>query len=149
MSHVRTIVTIAAPPARVWAVLTDFAAYPRWNPVISRVRTELRVGAGIRFRIKIEGTPEIGLAARIVRCDPGRELAWRGGAPLVPALAWGEHYFRLAPAGDGTEFTHGEEFGGLLGLVVRGAAHRRVTHSYERFNHALKARAEAPASARD
>jgi hypothetical protein len=143
MADVRTIITIAAPPERVWAVLTDFAAYPQWNSVISRVRTELREGAGNRFRIKIEATPEIGFAAKLVRCVPGRELAWRGGAPLVPALAWGEHYFELAPVDGGTRLTHGENFGGLLGLAMRGKVHARVTRTYAGFNEGLKARAEA------
>lgn len=143
MGNVQTIITIAAPPERVWAVLTDFDAYPQWNSVISKVRTELRVGAAIRFRIKIEASPELGFTAKILRCAPGRELAWRGGAPLVPALAWGEHYFRLTPAGTGTQLTHGEDFGGLLKLVMRGAVRARVTRTYDGLNRALKARAEA------
>lgn len=143
MTSVRTSLTIAAPPDRVWAVLTDFAAYPQWNSVISRVRADLREGGTIKFRIKIEKSPTLAFDARILRCVPGRELAWRGGAPLVPALAWGEHWFRIAPAGEGSELTHGEEFGGLLALVIRGAVHGRVTRTYEGFNRALKARAEA------
>lgn len=143
MTDVHTSLTIAAPPERVWAVLTDFAAYPRWTNIISRARAELREGATIRFRIKIEAAPELGFAARIVRCQPGRELTWRGGAPLVPALAWGEHFFRLSPDGDGTRLTHGEQFGGLLALLLRGTAHARVTRTYDAFNLALKARAEA------
>jgi hypothetical protein len=143
MTSVRTSLTIAAPPDRVWAVLTDFAAYPQWNSVISRVRADLREGGTIKFRIKIEESPTLAFDARILRCVPGRELAWRGGAPLVPALAWGEHWFRIAPAGEGSELTHGEEFGGLLALVIRGAVHGRVTRTYEGFNRALKARAEA------
>jgi hypothetical protein len=142
MTSVRTSLTIAAPPERVWAVLTDFAAYPQWNAIVSRVRAEPREGGKIRFRIKIEGAPTLAFAARVVRWEPGRELAWRGGAPVVPALAWGEHWFRLTPAGDGTEFSHGEDFGGLLALLVRGPAHARVTRTYDAFNRALKARAE-------
>lgn len=123
-------------------MLTDYAAYPEWNAIISRARAELREGGTIRFRIKIEDSPQLAFTARILRCVPGRELAWRGGAPLVPALAWGEHWFRLEPAGDGTLFTHGEEFGGLLALVIRGKVHGRVTRTYDAFNRALKARAE-------
>jgi hypothetical protein len=143
MPSVQTSLEIAAPPERVWAVLTDFAAYPQWTTIISQVRTRMHEGAGIRFRIKIEATPEIGFAARIVRCAPGRELAWRGGAPLVPSLAWGEHYFRLEQGGAGTRLIHGEDFGGLLGLIVRGRVHARITRTYDAFNRALKARAEA------
>jgi len=144
VSEVNTRITIAAPPERVWAVLTDFADYSRWNSVLSRVRAELRDGGEIRFRIKIEAAPELPFTAKIVRCEPGRALAWRGGAPLVPALAWGEHFFELTPEGEcATRLTHGERFGGLLNLLVRGSAHARVTRTYEAFNAALKARAEA------
>lgn len=146
MSSIRTNLTIAAPPERVWAVLTDFAAYPQWNTIISRVRADVHEGAAIRFRMKIEGTPELGFTARIIRCAPGRELAWRGGAPLLPSVAWGEHYFRLAPAGEGTELAHGEDFGGLLGFAVRGPVHRQITRTYDAFNRALKTRAETSAT---
>jgi hypothetical protein len=142
MHSVRTSVSIAAPPDAVWRVLTDFSAYPQWNEVIRSVRTEARVGAPMRFTIQIEGMRPLPLAAKIVRCAPGRELAWRGGAPIVPGLAWGEHYFELAPSGDGTQLTHGENFGGLLGLLVRGVAHARVVRTYEALNRAIKARAE-------
>ena len=147
MSNIRTTLTVAAPPERVWAVLTDFAAYPQWNTVISKARADLREGGTIRFRIKIEASPKLGFSARILRCVPGRELAWRGGAPLVPALAWGHHYFELTPVGDGTEFTHGENFGGLLALIMHGTILARVTRTYEGFNRALKARAEAMTTA--
>ena len=65
MTDVLTSITIAAPPGRVWAVLTDFAAYPQWNQVISKVRAEPREGATIRFRIKLEATPTLRFAARL------------------------------------------------------------------------------------
>ncbi len=143
MSDVRTSLTIDAPPERVWRVLTDFDAYPQWNAVIPVFRGEARAGATVRFRIVIEGMPAMPFTARVVRCEPGRELAWRGGAPVVPALAWGEHWFKLTPSGEGTLLTHGEDFGGLLALVMRTGLHGRTTRSYDALNRALKARAEA------
>ncbi len=143
MSDVRTSLFIAAKPERVWQVLTELRAWPEWNPVIPRIRGELREGATVRFRIRVESTPELGFAAKVVRCEAARELAWRGGAPLIPALAWGEHYFRLEASGEGTMLTHGEDFGGLLALAMRSrSTHDRVTRSYEAMNRALKERAE-------
>jgi uncharacterized protein YndB with AHSA1/START domain len=35
---------IEAPPDVVWRVLTDFAAYPEWNPFIVRIGGDLTVG---------------------------------------------------------------------------------------------------------
>ncbi len=142
MSKVRTSLRIAAPPERVWAVLTDFADYPSWNSVISKVQADTRVGGAMQFRIQIEASPQLAFDAKFVRVVPGRELAWRGGAPLIPALAWGEHYFRLAPVDGGTQLTHGEDFGGLLALLMHGFIRDRVVRTYEGFNQALKARAE-------
>ena len=37
-------IQIEATPAQVWAVLTDTAAYPDWNPFIIRSSGTVRVG---------------------------------------------------------------------------------------------------------
>lgn len=142
MPDIVTKLSIAAPPSRVWSVLTDFDAYPTWNRVIPRMRGDLREGATVRLEIRIEKTPPLRFVAKLVRCVPERELAWRGGAPIVPRLAWGEHYFRLDPEGDGTLLTHGERFGGLLALIMSGPVYARTTRTYDALNAQIKARAE-------
>ena len=50
MRELRREIEIAAPPERVWAVVTDFAAYPEWNPFIRRLDapcTPSRVAASV------------------------------------------------------------------------------------------------------
>ena len=143
MSDILTRLTIDAPPDRVWRALTDFDAYPQWNAVIPVMRAEPREGGAVRFRVVLDGLPPLPMAARIVRWRPDRELAWRGGAPGVPALAWAEHWFALEPSGGGTALTHGERFGGLLAVAMRTGLHARVTRTYDALNRAIKARAEA------
>jgi uncharacterized protein YndB with AHSA1/START domain len=39
-------VEVDAPAERVWHLLTDFAAYPGWNPFIRQASGELRGGPG-------------------------------------------------------------------------------------------------------
>jgi hypothetical protein len=48
MRELRREIVIDAPPERVWAAVTDFAAYPEWNPFIRRISGELREGAKAR-----------------------------------------------------------------------------------------------------
>jgi uncharacterized protein YndB with AHSA1/START domain len=52
MRELRREIVIDAPPERVWAAVTDFAAYPEWNPFIRRISGELREGARLEVRIR-------------------------------------------------------------------------------------------------
>jgi uncharacterized protein YndB with AHSA1/START domain len=45
MNQLHTEIEINGPAERVWAVLTDFASYPEWNPFIRQVSGELNIGA--------------------------------------------------------------------------------------------------------
>src|SRR4051794_25262595 len=38
-------IEIQAPPERIWEILTDFGAYPQWNPFMPRLDGEARGGA--------------------------------------------------------------------------------------------------------
>jgi hypothetical protein len=45
LSEVRELrreIELDAPPERVWAVVTDFDAYPEWNPFIRQISGELQ-----------------------------------------------------------------------------------------------------------
>ena len=42
--EIRAETVIAAPPEAVWRVLTDFAAYPDWNPFIRSIEGKPWVG---------------------------------------------------------------------------------------------------------
>jgi uncharacterized protein YndB with AHSA1/START domain len=37
---------IDAPPERVWQVLTDFGAFPEWNPFIRSIEASLKPVTG-------------------------------------------------------------------------------------------------------
>jgi hypothetical protein len=41
MKELHTEIEINASAERVWRVLTDFAAYPKWNPFVRRVEDEV------------------------------------------------------------------------------------------------------------
>ena len=65
MKHVRTEIDIDASEHRVWEILTDLAAYPKWNPLIRQARGELKEGERLELSIQPPG-----LMSRTVRVIP-------------------------------------------------------------------------------
>ena len=62
----------------VWAVLTDPAAYPDWNPFVRELRGELVEGGRLRVRIGPPGRRAITLRPRA--CTSSRSGGSRGWA---------------------------------------------------------------------
>ena len=136
--HVCT--NIQAPTDTVWNILTDFASYHQWNPMLSEVRTELEEGATVRFKAARPNGGQLKLKARITVVNKGSELVWKGGSDL---LLCGEHYFRLHSLPDGgCRFEHGEHFRGPLFPFVAPML-RDAERTYQAMNEALRSRAES------
>jgi hypothetical protein len=140
--QLRTEVEIAASPDRVWAVLTDFGAYPGWNPFIASIEGELRLGSRLRVAVTMHDGTELRSRPRLSACVPSQELRWTAYRWL-PTLLTVDHLFLLNPANEGrTRLVHGQDLSGWLldylgervTLTVRGMVH---------MNEALKARVEA------
>ncbi len=47
MHTLRTSITIDAPAALIWQILTDFVSFPRWNPFIREATGDLRNGGTV------------------------------------------------------------------------------------------------------
>lgn len=94
---------VAAPPQRVWDVLTDFARMPDWSPELVRMipvgGSGLRVG---RQYLGINRRKAVVWPTRSVVCllEPGRAVGWdtpSSGARWI---------WELEPAGDSTRVVH-------------------------------------------
>ena len=144
--RIETRIEINAPPARVWAVLTDFAAMPDWNPFIRSISGELSPGGRLSVHVVPPGKSGMWFKPTVITLEPERELRWLGHL-VVPGLFDGEHYFLLHRLdGPRTRLIHGEKFTGLLVGPFR-ATLAATQAGFEAMNAALKARAEATARA--
>jgi len=138
---IETEIDINAPTAQVWALLTDFARMPSWNPFIKSISGNLAQGAQLSVHITPPGSSGMRFKPTILSVRPERELRWLGHL-LVPGIFDGEHYFLLEPIGDTrTRLTQGEKFSGLL-VGLFGSALAATSAGFKAMNTALKQQAE-------
>ena len=142
MKRLRHETRINASPERVWQALTDFAAYPEWNPFIRKAEGQVREGARLEVRIQPSGARGMTFRPRLLRVTPGRELRWLGRLWL-PGLFDGEHVFRVEPQEQGgVNFVQEETFRGVLAPLLAKSLDRDTLRGFREMNEALKARAE-------
>ena len=130
--------TINAPPERIWAILTDGAAYADWDSGVDRV--EGRIAPGETITVYSKASPGRAFPVKVTDVVPNQQMTWSGGMPL--GLFRGVRTFRISPAGDGaTRFHMREEYTGpLLPMIWRSMPD--LGPSFEQFAKGLKARAE-------
>ena len=102
-------IDIAAPPARIWSLLTNAEDFPRWNSTVTRIEGRIAEGEKIAVRVPISERV-FKLAVRGV--EPERRMVWSDGmAPMFK----GERTFTLESKKDGTtQFRMAEVFKGLM-----------------------------------
>jgi uncharacterized protein YndB with AHSA1/START domain len=105
-TELETSLVIAAPPAQVWALVTDVARMREWSPQV--VRTVV-LGGPVRLgtwflNLNHQGWKHWPTTAKVVRFAPHRDFAFRIGENRT---VWS---FRLEPTADGgTLVTHRRE----------------------------------------
>jgi uncharacterized protein YndB with AHSA1/START domain len=109
--------TIAAPVARVWALLTDARRFPRWNSTVTSLDGEIALGQ--RLAITVPAAPKRTFRPRVTKLVPNETMVWSDGfAPMFR----GVRTFTVAAYGaSGTEFTMTEVLSGLMLPMIRGS----------------------------
>lgn len=143
---IRSAIEIRAPLETVWGVLTDFAAYPDWNPHIRQVQGKVDKGTRISIHTRPPGGRLIVMRPTVISWEPPNELRWRSTF-LTGRLFTGEHGFRLEPtATDRVRFVQDETFSGLLVPIYSRLRLPRTRRGFDDTNEALRDRAERMAA---
>lgn len=132
-----TEILIQASPAKVWAIFSDFAAYPAWNPFVKKLEGQPCEGGKIKVWL-----PGMAFAPKVLSYKPPHELRWKGKL-LLPGLFDGEHYFVFSGNANGTTtLRHGEIFSGLLVPLFAKMLDTKTLEGFKQMNEALKQRVE-------
>jgi len=107
---------IAAPPSRVWALLTNAADFPRWNSTVTRIEGDIVLGAKLKMTVPIS---ERTFTPKVTELDAPTRMVWSdGAAPMFK----GVRTFTLAERADGsTDFSMREVFSGLMLPMIKGS----------------------------
>jgi uncharacterized protein YndB with AHSA1/START domain len=141
--QVTETVEIAAPPERVWQVLTDVEAWPTWTDSVRAAR--LLDGAPLAEGSRVElRQPRLPTTVWVVtELVDGSSFSWSARGPGVVSVA--DH--RLEPGDGGTrvrlEFSQQGPLGTALGVVAGGLVRRYVGMEAA----GLKRRCEQPSAA--
>lgn len=146
MLEVRTETDIAAPVDRVWHILMDFEAFPRWNPFIRSIRGRPEVESRLEVEIGPSGSRGMRFRPRVTSVVPNREFRWMGRLGLR-GLFDGEHIFELKSLGPaGTRFVQRERFRGVFVPFMARRLDRNVRRGFDEMNRALRDQALGPAA---
>lgn len=142
MQQIHSSIDINASASLVWAILTDFAAYKRWNPFVRAILGKPGNGNALRLTLHRQGRSPRTASSTLTHVGEPRELWWRQRR-LVPGLYATEHRFRIEslPAG-GVRFHQTEQIQGLFASFLGRGSQRATAADFHAMNRALKVRAE-------
>lgn len=138
MKNFSVRVSIRSTPERIWGLLTDAAAYTRWNNTVESVEGEIAAGERVTIRPKMN--PRNAFPVKVTAFEWPRRMVWTGGMPL--GAFKGERTFTLKPGANGdTEFSMREEYSGFMApLICRSIPD--LQPAFDEFANDLKRAAE-------
>jgi uncharacterized protein YndB with AHSA1/START domain len=133
-------VSIAAPPAAVWALLTDAPGYTGWNSTI--VKLDGPIAMGSTLQLVSTDAPKRTFPLKVSAFEPPRRMVWEDGGKSF----MGVRTFTLTPSATGTTFAMSETLSGAMLGMIEGSL-PDFTGSFEKFAADLKKAAESKGQA--
>lgn len=140
MKNLETTITINANVKTVWNILTNFEAFPSWNPFIVSIKGNLKEGATLT-NVMMNGGKENTFKPVITVIEEHQKFEWLGKLPLN--MFNGNHYFHLEQIDEHTtKLVHGEHFSGWLRGILMYFIGEETKRGFIAMNEALKTKAE-------
>jgi hypothetical protein len=126
-------------------MLTDFAAFPQWNPFIRQISGELKVDSKLEVFLRPAGQRGMRFRPVLLAVEPSGELRWLGRVWGIPKLFDGKHSLTIERLdANRVRFVQQEVFSGIL-VSLLGGTLSAAERSFVEMNEALKTLAEKSA----
>ena len=142
MKAIETHIIVDSTPEKIWDILTNFEEYGLWNPFMTKVEGDAKLGAKIKVQIRTMRGKQRIYHPIITRFEINKELRWKGKS-FLPGIFDGERIFLINKTADNkVAFFHKELFSGLGVKLVGNKLDENLGEGFEKMNLALKKRAE-------
>lgn len=135
---VQSEINIAAPPEKVWTVLTATENYENWNSVMNLLEGEIKEGNKVKYRFTQDADNVSEIPSTVKKVVAQKLLNQGGGVPLILTF---NHKYILESSAEGTKLTIHEEYEGI-GVNFWNPA--PVQKAYERLAKDIKRQSERP-----
>lgn len=142
MREIKTEIQIAAPPAKVWSILTDFENWKNWNPIINEASGEPALNSELTISMcgkDGKGGPRYKPVVSIF--EKPNSFRWRAKM-MASFLFTNDKIVELKEVNGGTHLIHIETFSGLMVPMFWSKMEQGMPMMLKSMNEALKKRAE-------
>ncbi|HEY9398350.1 MAG TPA: SRPBCC domain-containing protein [Nitrososphaeraceae archaeon] len=141
MKTIETQIAVNSTPEIIWNILTNFEEYELWNPFMTKVVGDAKLGSRIMVKIQTVRGKQRTYNPIITKFEINRELRWKGKS-FLPGIFDGERIFIIEKSNNKVSFLHKEIFRGLGVKLVGEKLDEDLRESFDKMNNALKIRAE-------
>ena len=142
MREIRTEIEIAAPPTKVWSILTDFDNWKNWNPIVIQASGVAALGSELSVAMRgKDGKDGPKYMPVVTIFQAPKSFRWRAKM-MAEFLFTNDKVFELEETGSGTRLIHKELFRGMLVPLFWSKLDEGVPPMLNSMNEALKTKAE-------
>ncbi|HKX05676.1 MAG TPA: SRPBCC domain-containing protein [Methylomirabilota bacterium] len=107
---------IAAPPDRIWRLLTDTSNMVSWNSTLTSIEGNVELGGTVKMQVP--EAPGRVFAIKVSELTPNREMVWTQG---MRGVFLGVRTYRLTPKSNQTTlYEMIEVFSGVMLTMIAG-----------------------------
>ena len=143
MPTIKTAIDVATSAEIVWRVLTDFNAYPHWNPFLVSVYGPPVPDQRLKIQARYSRGGTSQFSVRVVKAIPATELRWRRRHVLEGIFDREQAFFIIPNGVKGVRFIQREHFSGVLASLIMPFISKKTLKAFSLMNLAMKRTAEA------
>lgn len=138
MKELTTELSLEAPVARIWELLSDFALYPEWNPLFPKAKGSMNVGESFELDVQLPGIDRFAIRPTMEAVEQESRICWQSSMVSKGVLRW-TFAIELIPDQSGKlRFVQRSEFKGVLAPLFAFAMTKPVAEGMEELNLAVK-----------